>query len=92
MHATSWTGSETQRREQGGCKPPTAPPNTTPRYTIQAKTPCQIRRVTETKWQSYVTRGTTHYDRCEGKPRSFLIFRLEGYQIRVLARRVQVCQ
>lgn len=86
-----WTGSAQQRREQGGCKPPTQPPNKTPRYIIPSGTRVKIRRVEETAWRPYATTkqlGFYRYEKYERHARTY-VFRDAGYLLRIPAKSVQ---
>jgi len=80
----SWTGSERQRREQGGCRPPTttALPSV-PRYRIPAGTRAFLRLATETTWHGWTTRRECCFDRREWYEKGWYVFRTGGYLLRV---------
>lgn len=59
-------------------------------YTIPRGVRCQIRRVSEAKWRPYVTKAQTSFDRAEDSRARTMIFRLEGWQIRVLVSRIRI--
>jgi hypothetical protein len=85
---SSWSGSESHRREQGSCRPPQTAPNLVAHFCIAKDTPCQIRRVSETKWRSFRTRRDLGFDHYEFNDCGSMVFRDNGYQIRVPLYRV----
>lgn len=89
MKATSWSGSESSRREQGICRPPAHKPDKTPRFIVQAGTPCSIRPVTDPTWQGYRTRKTVGFDRYESLCDGCYVFRLDGYLMLIGKEKVQ---
>lgn len=90
MIATSWTGSERQRKSQGTCLPPKHPPNRTPLYTIPAGTMVRVRKVTEfdNLWRNYTTQIAMGFDRPERAMGLSLEFRHEGWLIRIPRNKV----
>jgi hypothetical protein len=85
----SWTGSEDERREQGVCRPPAVGPFRVPRFTILPGTPCHIKPVDQLDWQAFVTRKPLGFERYESKDGNLLIFRDQGYQLRIASRLVR---
>lgn len=83
---TSWTGIESQRREQGTCAAPRHEPNTIARFTIPASVPREIQRISETNWRPFRTRRELGFNRYESAKDGYVVFREEGYLIRVAWR------
>jgi hypothetical protein len=79
----SWAGSEELRREQGVCRPPVSEPFRVPRFTIQAGQRCHIKPVEAMDWRPYKTTKPLGFDRYEAKDGKQLIFRDQGYQLRI---------
>jgi hypothetical protein len=86
---SSWTGSESQRRPQGLCLPPTTTANETPRFLIRAGTMVSVQRFNESmSWYGHMTRMDIGFERWEGREDGQFTFRHEGYFIRVPSRKV----
>jgi hypothetical protein len=79
----SWTGSERQRREQGGCRPPKHAPNTTPRYLVRAGTRVEVRRADRNNWSEYVTQQDASFERHLRYDNRHYYFREGAYELRV---------
>ena len=77
----SWTGSENQRREQGGCRPPTHAPNKTPRYFIAAGTPVTVRRADQNHWLDYVTQQDVSFEQRLRYDNRHYYFRKGAYEM-----------
>lgn len=81
--ASSWSGSENRRREQGVCLPPTVAPNTTPRFLVPAGSKCAVSRISKLDWQPYTTVQDIGFERFErfeqGESGNFYEFRFEGW-------------
>ena len=91
--AQSWSGSESRRRPQGGCKPPSHTPDHTQRYTVPTGTKCRVRHVSqsESQFQAHTTRqplGFARYETCDRK-RWVYTFRQECWLVEVACRLVQ---
>jgi hypothetical protein len=88
--ATSWTGSEDLRREQGVCLSPARPPVVMPRFLIRAGTACQVSKLTPLKWRPYITTRDVGLERFEFyDPKSKVYeFRHLGWLLRVHRRHV----
>ena len=88
--ATSWSGSEDQRRPQGVCLPPARPPVVVPRFLIRAGTPCEITPLSRIGWRPYTTTREAPFERFESYDRKTKTyqFRDRGWLLRVHRRRV----
>lgn len=101
MLETSWTGSETQRREQGNC--PASPIDSTAsippwererakpdRWELPAGTPILVRKLEDgpKKWQPHRTREALQFATAEHIAAGKMVFRHLGYIISVSARHV----
>lgn len=87
----SWTGSETQRREQGSCRPPEHAPNREPKFFIAAGTTAFIKRVEQITFGPYVTkldRGFERYESYDRENRRY-VFRDRGFQLAVSTAKVR---
>ena len=88
VRASSWTGSESQSREQGTCLPPTNDPVVVPLYRIRPGTKCQIRNVAADEWRDHTTTEELGYESLYQWEDGFLHFRDKGLVIRVSYRYV----
>lgn len=88
IRASSWTGSENSRKEQGVCLPPAHPPNTTPRFSVKQGTTCAVTPVSCERWRWYVTTKELGFERYERFVDWHYEFRLEGWLMRVHCSRV----
>jgi len=87
----SWSGSESQRHEQGDCRPPAPFQPHESRFFIPKGTVCSIRHVNERQWRSFCTRRDLEFNRCYSTERTqgtrysepCLVFRLNDYLIRI---------
>jgi hypothetical protein len=79
----SWTGSERQRRPQGICLPPKHPPRKVPRFFIPAGTSCTVSKISPNHWRPHVTRRDLGFDRYEEADGASMVFREQGYFLRV---------
>lgn len=104
MRATSWTGSEAERTEQGTCaaSPIDATASIPPwerdrtqvmRYRLEAGTPVKVRKITscDRRQTEHVTRQPLEFADHDGYSRQtrVMIFRHAGYVIDVEARHVR---
>lgn len=80
---SSWTGSESRRREQGACRPPTAPINQTPRYLVPAGVCGFYRRADEPQWRPWTTTCANGFERFEHIEDGCPVFRSGGYLLKV---------
>jgi hypothetical protein len=83
QRATSWTGTERQRREQGVCLPPARPAVRVPRFLIPAGSSVRVSRVSRLCWRPHFTRKELHFERHEGYRNGQYTFRHQGYLISV---------
>jgi hypothetical protein len=95
MRATSWTGSENERHEQGNCPsspitdassiPPWEREHTKPTlYIIPAGTRVEVQQVIgPDRWRPYTTRINVALTDTEQRKNGLWYFRYEGYLIRV---------
>ncbi len=79
----SWSGSEDERREQGECRPPSQPMDSTARFSVRAGISCQIKLVDDTEWTDYRTQKLNEFERYESYRDDHYVFRHLGYQLRV---------
>ena len=81
MVESSWSGSETQRRPQGICLPPTLPTNDEPRFSLPAGKTVHVRRLSDgfTAWHK--TTIPLGFERYESKSSGKYEFRHEGWII-----------
>lgn len=84
----SWTGSESQRREQGDCRPPMSPINQAPRYLVPAGVCGFFRRADETQWRPWTTTCANGFDRFEHIEDGCPVFRSGGYLLMIEGRAV----
>ncbi len=75
----SWTGSERQRHERGGCLPPTNPPLKRAAYTVPVGVKCLIKRTTANDWRQYTTTKELSFERFESYRGQRYEFRLKGW-------------
>lgn len=87
--ATSWSGSERGRREQGVCLPPSRPSNRASRFTVPRGVRCLVRRVSGVEWRDHVTAHDCGFDRYETFADFHYEFRLKGWIMRVNCRHVK---
>lgn len=85
QRATSWTGSEALRREQGVCLPPT--PRV--RYLVPAGTRGRVSKDGRGRWRPWVTRRPLAFERCLGDRGGWFTFRQGGYLLSVRKERVE---
>lgn len=94
MRATSWTGSENERHEQGSCPaspvtdaaaiPPWEREHTKPlRYRIPAGTAVEVQQVGNARWRQHTTREPIDLADSEHRKQGVWTFRHLGYLIRV---------
>ena len=83
----SWSGSERARRPQGMCRPP-AHEATVEVLFVPAGTWGWVRRVTESDWQQFATTRDCKFLRAEYVDGSCLVFRQDGWQLRIPSRAV----
>lgn len=94
----SWTGSELQRRPQGVCLPPATTSSTAPRYLLPAGTQVEVANLHQLgTWKPHTIRSPIGFERYESREGTCLIFRHEGWLIKVphhkaLGRTAQVRQ
>ncbi len=86
----SWSGSESQRRPQGTCLPPTCPPNKTPRYFIPPGTPVVVTKIVpysqhERKHQTKQGLAFEKFETCRDGE---YVFRHFGWSVQVDRRHV----
>lgn len=86
--ATSWTGSERERREQGVCLPSQAVAKKRPKYTVPAGCPCAIQKVMGGPWRPHRTTMETGYERYEFYQDKHYTFRRMGWFIKIHRRYV----
>lgn len=80
--ATSWSGSETQRREQGGCTPaPKTDFGTI--YRIPSGTSVAYKMGGDDDWAPHITRIPLEFNEREDADSVYFYFRHCGYRIRV---------
>ncbi len=96
IRQSSWSGSETARREQGFCRAPIHPP-VAEVFVVPAGTAAWVRRVTEIRWARHATRREITFLRAEFVDKGCLIIRADGWQLRVaqnlvLRRKEQVAE
>ena len=93
--AESWSGSEGQRPEQLGCKPPTTVPESSLGvFVLPAGSSVQIKRVAQDDhhWRPYTTQKPIGFARYEHNDhRGRLIFRHEGWHLRVTNAQISDC-
>lgn len=82
IRQSSWSGSETSRREQGFCRAPIHAP-VAEVFVVPAGTAAWVRRVTEVRWARHDTRREITFLRAEFVDRGCLIIRADGWQLRV---------
>lgn len=91
IRATSWLGTEGERRrERGLCLPPSRPPVAMPRFRVPAGTPCRVSKLTPLAWRDHVTRQELAFERFERYDAGAKVyeFRSQGWLIRVHRSRV----
>lgn len=76
------------RQPQRGCKPPTIA-NKTPKYQIPAGTRVLVRRIDDAKWKPFVTTKPNSFNESEGKSKKVLLFRVDGWQMKVWANQIR---
>jgi hypothetical protein len=96
IRQSSWSGSETARREQGFCRAPVHAP-VAEVFVVPAGTAAWVRRVTEVRWARHATRREITFLRAEFVDKGCLIIRVDGWQLRVaqnlvLRRKEQVAK
>lgn len=79
---SSWSGSETARREQGFCRAPVHAP-VAEVFVVPSGTAAWVRRVTEVHWARHATRREITFLRAEFVDKGCLIIRVDGWQLRV---------
>lgn len=90
LREASWTGSESQRRPQGNCSSNGYVPVTTHRFEIPQGTVVDVKDIQKNgAWFSYKTRRALGYARYESRVAGALVFREEGYWIRVGCRKIR---
>lgn len=89
VRATSWSGSERERREQGVCLPPSKPPSKQSRFFIPRGVSCAVRRVEESEWRGHVTTADHGFDRYERYDDGYYEFRLKGWLMLVRSKYVR---
>lgn len=82
---TTWTGSESERKPQGLCLPPSKPSDLREKWTIPAGTTVKVQPVNNFRqpWRWHTTQKELGFRKCEGLQNGWGKFRQEGYFIRV---------
>lgn len=87
--ATSWAGTETQRREQGGCsRAPQTDFGTL--YQIARGTAVGYKMAGDEDWTPHTTRIPLEFNEREDADDDHLYFRYRGYRIRVRRGSVKI--
>lgn len=91
--ASSWSGSEAQRRHHGYRRKPN-PDNTLTVYQVEFSTPCRIRKIdgteTTSSWTPYLTRSLQQFTAEETATVGWwYIFTRGGYQLKVWLDKVR---
>lgn len=81
--ATSWTGSENERREQGECLPPTVKPQSVPRFRLPAGVTCEVASVLKDIWTPHTMKVELGFEKYDYYRGGYYTFRHFGWQIRV---------
>jgi hypothetical protein len=85
--ATSWTGSERQRREQGGCAKAPRGMNadlTADVYRVAPGTVVGYKMSGDEEWIPYITKKQLAVRGLEDQDERYLYLKFQGYRIRVL--------
>lgn len=81
----SWTGSETERRPQGVCLPPSKPSDLREKWTLPVGTPVLIQPVNDCKvpYRRHTLKMELGFRKCEDYSKGIGRFRHDGYFIKV---------
>lgn len=83
VRATSWSGSEDSRREQGVCLPPKRQADKTPRFSIEVGSRCQVAKVITGDYFPYTTKTQIGFERFERYRDGVYTFRQDEYLVKV---------
>jgi hypothetical protein len=89
MRATSWTGSELQRHPQGTCSSNGYKTPEVHRFEIPTGTKVEIKKIADgDKWIKFQTTKSLGFARYECREGGWLIFREQGWWLRVKGWRI----